>query len=402
MKTLIKNGFVLTENLTFQKNDILINNDKIELIGKNIKNYDKLFDAKDKLIMPGFINSHVHFGECFARGYEDNLNTFKYIEYADSININQKYSEDIRRISTNISLLENLSFGNTTVVGIRGFQETIDSKVRGYLGYPFMKSNKLSKYLKKPFENFNKLLETDIIKNYIFLHSLTTVDRKILKRISEYFNSHNVYLALHLLETKDERKIIKEMYSTDVIELLKEFKLLNERTLLIHCSYLTRKEIEIVKKYNCSICLCPISNLKLNNKLPLIKEMYKQKINLLLGTDGGATNDSFSLIEEMKLISLMTKIPINDIYKMSTLNASIFLKDNIGVLKKDYKADLIMFDIGTTIIKKNINSIIYRGQCKVSDAFINGIQIIKNYKNLYINESHTEKEKENLLIKLMK
>ena len=50
MKTLIKNGFVLTENLTFQKNDILINNDKIESIGKSIQKYAEIHEFTLKSI----------------------------------------------------------------------------------------------------------------------------------------------------------------------------------------------------------------------------------------------------------------------------------------------------------------------------------------------------------------
>src|SRR5512134_1358834 len=60
MATLIKNGTLITASETFQA-DILIENEKISLFGKELQypNAD-VIDAVGKLIMPGGIDPHVH------------------------------------------------------------------------------------------------------------------------------------------------------------------------------------------------------------------------------------------------------------------------------------------------------------------------------------------------------
>ncbi len=79
---LIKNGLVFTmENEEPEYSDILIKNQKIENIGKNIdaKENDYVIDAKGKMIFPGFIDSHSHLGICeeksTAQVDESNENT---------------------------------------------------------------------------------------------------------------------------------------------------------------------------------------------------------------------------------------------------------------------------------------------------------------------------------------
>jgi dihydropyrimidinase len=60
MATLIKNGTLITASETFEA-DILVEDEKISLIGKNLQHPNAdLIDATGKLVMPGGIDPHVH------------------------------------------------------------------------------------------------------------------------------------------------------------------------------------------------------------------------------------------------------------------------------------------------------------------------------------------------------
>jgi dihydroorotase len=65
MKLLIKNGTIVDPaNKKDEKADILINNGKIEKIAKSITDKDaEIIDASNMLVLPGFIDMHVHFRE---------------------------------------------------------------------------------------------------------------------------------------------------------------------------------------------------------------------------------------------------------------------------------------------------------------------------------------------------
>lgn len=396
MKTLVENGLFLDENLTFQKKNILIVNDRIKYIGNEKIEADKIIDAKNKIILPGFINGHVHFGECFVRGFENSLNTEEYIKYADNINIG-KNQEKIRSISSMMAILENLSYGNTTMNGIRGIEEAKKSKARFYLGYPFMKSNKLGKYLENAFDMIDNFQVTDLISPCIFIHSLTTVDENILSDISQYIKEKDIFVIMHFLETEDERNKIQKKYSLEPLEVLEKYNLLNKKTLLVHCCYITESEMEKIQKNDVSICICPISNAKLGNKVPEVNKILSKKINILLGTDGGATNDSFSLIEEMKFLSLLQHVDYREIYKMVSHNPNKFFMRDIGIIKEGYKADLIFYEIDTTLVSKYLLDLINRGQKPVAEMMINGQHVIRDYNNVFIDRKIINKEKEELV-----
>ena len=61
MKTLLKNGTVVNADGS-RIADVLICNDKIKLIGENIRSDDAaVVDCSGKLLFPGFIDAHTHF-----------------------------------------------------------------------------------------------------------------------------------------------------------------------------------------------------------------------------------------------------------------------------------------------------------------------------------------------------
>lgn len=78
MKTLIKNGTIITDRNEFQGN-LLIEGEKIAAIGSGLcdeKEVDRIIDAGGKLVMPGGVDQHTHFsalcnvGDKDTAGYE--------------------------------------------------------------------------------------------------------------------------------------------------------------------------------------------------------------------------------------------------------------------------------------------------------------------------------------------
>ena len=181
------------------------------------------------------------------------------------------------------------------------------------------------------------------------------------------------------------------------INYLLENNFFEKKSLLIHCIWLTKNEINLIKEKNTSIVHCPSSNMKLASgaTLPLI-ECFNNNINIGLGTDSAVSNNCLDLFNELKLTALLQKhhrwdatvAKTNQIINMPFENGAKALGiDNLGSIKENNLADLISLnlnDFNLLDTDKNtlISNIIYSAnRSNVCDVIVDGKILIKN-KNL--------------------
>ena len=95
----IKNGYIYVDHLLLKK-DIGINDGIIVKVDDKIDDCVDFVDATNCIVMPGFINTHIHFGEYYIKGYDKKLSTSEYIEYAEKINLDNINNKELMRITS--------------------------------------------------------------------------------------------------------------------------------------------------------------------------------------------------------------------------------------------------------------------------------------------------------------
>ena len=117
MKILIKNALVLDmvgDQPNIRKLDVLIKDRLIHQIAPHIDvAADKVINAKNKLLMPGFVNTHTHLGMAFFRGYKDERKLEDWLNNAifpveDNLTVKDIY------YSSYLSCIEMIRAGTTT------------------------------------------------------------------------------------------------------------------------------------------------------------------------------------------------------------------------------------------------------------------------------------------------
>ena len=383
---LIKNGLVVTQNKNreIKQINIGIYKGEIKYLGNEIISSNQIIDAKEFVILPGFLNGHIHFGEYYLRGYKDNLTTEEYILLGEKFyNTFKDINDEIRNSSIKNVLLESIQNGTLTVLGVRGWPIVQKFPVNAYLGYPMMNSNKLDDYKIDFKKRFNLLEKSSNVEYFIGLHSVKWIEENALKDISIFLKENKqVKLSLHICETMAEVEYIKNKYGITPVQLLDRYNMLNERTLLVHCNYLDDNDIELIKQNNVSIAICHNSNLKLQNKPCNAKKMLDNGINLLVATDGPATNDSLSLLDSLKTTALLTNLDSNTLLDMITINPAKYMKIDSGSIVEGNKADLIMYNVNNlnmTYTQSIIENLIYTSGNKPEIVIKDGNIIIENY-----------------------
>ena len=109
--------------------------------------------------------------------------------------------------------------------------------------------------------------------------------------------------------------------------------------LLVHNTYTTKDDIAYAKEQNIPIywCFCPKANLYIENTLPDFTLFENE--NCTIGTDSLASNDTLSVLEELKVITENTPISLEKLIKWSTYNGAKYLniESQFGSITKEKK-----------------------------------------------------------------
>lgn len=224
MKTLITNANVLDmvdeELPNVRKADILIDNNIIKKIEKDIdEEVDLKINAKNMLIMPGIVNTHTHLAMSIFRGYKDDRKLMDWLENAIFPVEDKLESEDIYWNSY-LSCLEMIRSGTTTCNDMYfGMNRTIEAientGLRAVVAWSITddsirdKLERTREYAKK----YNK--PNSRIKVFASPHAPYTCTPETIKLCVDLAKELNTGIHIHLSETLDEERTIKERYNKE-------------------------------------------------------------------------------------------------------------------------------------------------------------------------------------------
>ena len=267
--------------------------------------------------MPIFI-----LGKQFSEEKSEKKSLEQYLNFTIQFNKKVKNLEEFRVASGDIAATESMLAGTTTLCASRNWELAQKYGFREIAFYPLMKTKKTKSFLKniQSQYDFIKKEDTSTITTGLFLHSLPYVDRNLLKTTRLLMNQGKIScLTVHAGESEKEVAKTIKLYGKRPIEVLDEYGLVNKKTLLVHCIYLSANEKKIILRKKPAICLCPVSNLKLGKKLPDLKFFLDNNLRLCLGTDGLATGDSASLLSVARLTGILFNHPKLDEKKLLSL-----------------------------------------------------------------------------------
>lgn len=143
-------------------------------------------------------------------------------------------------------------------------------------------------------------------------HSIYTVSKENLIKAKKLAKKYNAPIHIHLAETKFEFDECMKKNKCTPVEYLDKLKVLDSRSILAHCVWLTDKDIKILAKRKANVVHCPLSNLKLGSGIAPVAKMIKEGVNVCLGTDGAASSNRLDIWEAGKFAALLQKGITND------------------------------------------------------------------------------------------
>jgi aminodeoxyfutalosine deaminase len=149
------------------------------------------------------------------------------------------------------------------------------------------------------------------------------------------------------------------------IAFLDSLGVLGESCVLAHCNYLDKDSIDRIRDSHSSVVYCPRSHHFFGHEKHPIRSLLDAGINVALGTDSLASNESLSLMDEMRFLYKTRKdIKIKEIFRAATLNgaAALGFSGVLGRLRRGYRADMTVFEIPKDIGERQVLGQILEGE----------------------------------------
>ncbi len=363
MNILIKNITMLRNGQT-EKGDICISGDRIVSCGVCAENFvpDKTIDGTDKLAMPGLINCHTHSYMSHFRNLADDLTFEKWLFESISPREDKMTPED-GYWGAMLSCMEMIKSGTTCFMDMHMFPKMTASAAdklgmkavmtRGLTGSSRTDEGGLRR-LREHFEEEEAFKDNPRISFKLGPHAIYTCSRDYLELVIEKAHETNREIHIHLSETVNEVQNCMKEHGKSPVEYLDELGMFDIKTCAAHCVHLFDEDIDILAERGVSVIHNPKSNLKLANGIAPVDRLLEEGINVCIGTDSQASNNTLDMFAEMNYAALLHKGTTGDpticsaraVLDMATVNGAraLGLADT-GKIEEGFKADIVILDL---------------------------------------------------------
>ena len=367
MKILFKNITLMYEDGSTDSNMyVVVKDEKIASIGKEypMDSYDRVISGEHKLLCPGFYNCHTHTPMTLFRGYAENLPLSRWLHEKIFPAEDRLYPEAVSVAST-LSIAEMLKNGTVSFSDMYFFCEdiieaTAASGIKANISRSTVafdpnitaQTDDRFKEAVKLYENYHNSADGRI-KIDMSIHAEYSTVPSSCRYISDFALEKGLSMHIHLSETKSEHQACIEKYGVTPTAFFEQNGVFRVPVIAAHCVHLTDNDMKIMAKNGATAVHNPASNLKLGSGIARLENMLSENINVTLGTDGAASNNTLDVMKEAYLAAILQKgstgrtdsVPSGAFIRMLTQNgAKMQGRVDAGKLEVGARADLVMLD----------------------------------------------------------
>ena len=353
---------------------LIVKNGVVEVLGNasdllpGLSEHTDLIDLRGKLIVPGFVDCHVHYSQVdiiasYGEQLLDWLDRYafpveqKFSDPAHAQEVAEFFADELLRNGTTTAMV----FATVHPVSVDAiFKSAKKRNMRLIAGKVLMDRNCPDSLCDSPtsaYEDSKSLIEKwhdDGRLSYAITprFAVTSSDEQLEaagRLASEY---PDVYVHTHLAENTEEVDLIARQFpaSRSYLDVYDQHHLVRDRSIFAHCLYLDDQDRSTMAAKNASIAFCPTSNLFLGSGLFDYQAARDANIKTGIGSDvGGGTslNQLRTLSEGYKVLHLQGQsLPAFSAFYLATLGGAeaLSLDDKIGNFESGKEADFVVLD----------------------------------------------------------
>jgi putative selenium metabolism protein SsnA len=411
---LIEDGIIITlgeSPKVLHNHSILIEDGIIKKIDESknfIDKYTKVIDAHGKVVLPGFINTHMHFYSTLVRGLGKAEPSSNFNEVLNNLwwRLDKVLTNEDNYYSALIMMLNAIRKGTTTLIdhhaspmSVKGSLLSIaeavkETGLRASLCYEVSDrdGDKIAKEGLKENADFIKFTQkenNEFLKALFGLHASFTLNDKTLEKASQLGRELNTGFHIHVAEAESDEEFSFKNFGMRVIERLNKFGILGEKTIAAHCVHINDDELKLLKDTNTIVVHNPQSNL--NNAVGIadVVKMTNAGIIVGLGTDAMTVN----MLEEVRVALWAQHLKQNNpnagfmevtstLFSNNPKIANRFWNVPLGIIEEGAAGDVVLIEYESpTSLDENtyLGHLVFGiSQANVDTTIVNGNVLMEN------------------------
>jgi cytosine/adenosine deaminase-related metal-dependent hydrolase len=367
--------------------DLLITENQVSAIGYDLELKDQqdvqYIDGRNRIVYPGFINTHHHFYQSLTRNvpYIQNVKLFDWL--VGLYPVWQGLDEEWVKVAARVAAAELLLSGCTTsadhfyvfphdadntlldteidtaaAMGLR-FHPTRGSMSRGHSkgGLPpddvVQDADTILEDCQRVVERHHDPEPFSMCRIILAPCSPFSVTTDLMKASAQLAREKGVLLHTHLCETQDEEKYCIEKYGKRPLDYMEECGWTGNDVFYAHGIYFNDEEIDRLAETRTGIAHCPGSNLRLGSGICQVPRLVERGVKVSLAVDGSSSNDSGNYLREMQLALMIHRVgtavdamkPMRVLELATRGGAAVLGQPEIGQLAEGSAADLAVFGL---------------------------------------------------------
>ena len=416
--------------------DIVISQGEIQKVEKNtqLNGGEEIIDGAGCLVTPGLVNTHHHLFQSLTKAVPGGQNALLFGWLQTLYPIWSRFGPEEIRISTILGLSE-LALSGCTMssdhlylfpngitlddtihaayeVGLRFYPTRGSMSIGESLGgLPpdnlVEKEKDIIKDCIRVVDKFNDINASSMIRVGLAPCSPFSVTRELMRDTAILARDKGVTLHTHLAENDEDIAYSLEKFGCRPGQYAEDLGWTGKDVWHAHCVKLDTQEINLFARSHTGVSHCPCSNCRLGSGIAPIREMLSNGVNVGLGVDGSASNDSGSLVSEARQAMLLQRVS-NGADAMSAMDAlelatrggaDILGRQECGRIQVGARGDLAIWDISGIDSAGSWDpaAMLLAGPRKVKHLIVEG-RVIVSYGNLItINMEEVLKEAKRLV-----
>lgn len=351
-------------------------------------------------LIPGLINAHTHSAMALMRGMADDLPLMRWLEDHIWPAEQEWVGPDYVRAGVELAIVEMLAGGTTCFNDNYFFPDVtaataIRAGMRAVVGLPIISlptawATTEDEYFSRGLDVHRDLVSEELITTAFAPHAPYTVSDEAFERMRSLADEMDIPIHLHLLEADGEIQESRERFGAHPLDRLDALGILGPRLLAVHMTQLTPTDMDRLARCGVHVIHCPASNLKLASGICPVAELDGRSINIALGTDGAASNNTLDMFAETRLAALLAKgasgnpeaVPAARALSMATINGAraLGLDERIGSIEPGKQADLVAVRLDrpeTQPVHNVVSQLVYAcGRHQVEQVWVAGNRVV--------------------------